>query len=97
MSGALVWRVAHRRPGGRGSEHSEVTNGFVSFVFGDSRKSPEYGRGYSRTASKKFLRLYTDYERGVKQSKKEQTVKWHTLYVRVAGEAHSRVSVKNVF
>ena len=44
-------------------------------VFGHSRKPPEYGRVFSRTVSKKFLRLYTDYERRVKQSNKEEKVK----------------------
>ena len=78
MRGALVWRVAHRRTGGgRGSEHNEITDSFASLVFGDSRKPPEYGRVFSRTASKNFLRLYTDYERGVKQSNKNQTVRRH--------------------
>ena len=76
LSGNLVWRTAHRRTGGSGDEHSEVTDNLTSLlVFGDSRKPPEYGRVFSRTASKKFLCLYTDYERGVKQSNKEQTVK----------------------
>ena len=56
-----------------------MTANFASSVFGDSRKPPEYGRVFSGTASKNFLSLYTNYERGVKQSNKEQTVKRHVL------------------
>ena len=78
-SGALVWRMAHRRTGGRRGKHSEETDNFASFVFGDSRKPPEYRRIFSRTASKKSLRLYADYEQGVKQRNKENTVKRHVL------------------
>ena len=44
MSGTLVWRIAHRRIGGRGGEHSEVTDNFASLVIGDFRKPREYGR-----------------------------------------------------
>ena len=74
--------MVHRRNGGRGGEYSEVTDDFASLVFGDSRKPPEYGRGFSRTASKDFLRfLYTDYERGVKQSNNKHTVNRHVLLV----------------
>ena len=58
LSSALVWRMTHRRTGGRGGEHREVTENFASLVLGDSRKPPEYGRVLSRTASKKFLRLH---------------------------------------
>ena len=79
VSGALVWRMAHSKNGGRGGEHSEVTDNFASLVFDDSRKAPEYGRVLSRTTSKKFSHLYTDYERGVKQSNLEQTLKRHVL------------------
>ena len=56
-----------------------MTANFASLVFGDSRKPPEYGRVFSGTAFKKLLSLYTNYERGVKQSNKEQTVKRHVL------------------
>ena len=58
--------MAYRRTGERESEHSEVTDYFALLVFGDFRKPPEYERNFSRTASKKFLRLYTNYKRGVK-------------------------------
>ena len=72
--------MAHRRTGGGGGgEHSEVTDKFASLVLGDSREPPEYEQGFSTTASKTFLRLYRDYERGVKQSNKKQTVKRHIL------------------
>ena len=81
LTGTLVWRMAHRRTGGRGGDYSEVTDNFASLVFGDSREFPEYRRVFSRTAFKKFLRLYTDYERGVKQSNKEQRVKRHVLFM----------------
>ena len=63
--------VYRRTGGGRGGEHSEVTDNFAWLVFGGSRKPPEYERVFSRTASKNFLRLYTDHERGIKQSKKK--------------------------
>ena len=70
--------MAHcRTGGGRGGEHSEVTDNFASLVFDNSRKPPEYGRFFSRTAPNNFLRLYTDYERGVKQTNKERTMKRH--------------------
>ena len=35
--------MAHRRTGGRGGEHTEVTDNFASLVFGASKKPPEYG------------------------------------------------------
>ena len=73
--------MAHRRTGGRGGEHSEVTDNFVSMIFGDPRKPPEYGGSCSGMASQTFLRLYADYERGVKQSNKKQTVKRHVLFM----------------
>ena len=66
--------MAHHRTGGKGGKSSEVIHNFASLVFGDSKKPPEYGQYFSRTACKNFLRLYTDYERGVKQSNKEQMV-----------------------
>ena len=70
LSGALVLRMAHRRTGGRGGEHSEVTDNFASLVLRNSRMPLKYGRSFSRTASKQFLRLYAEYERGIKQSNK---------------------------
>ena len=70
--------MAHRRTGGRGGEHSEVTDNFASLMFGD------------KTASKKFLRLNTDYERGVEQSNKEQTVKRHILTMPELVQKHIR-------
>ena len=71
--------MAHRKTGGRKGGYSKVTNNFASLVFGDSRKLPEYGYVFSRTVSKYTLRLYTDYEWGVKRNNKEQTVKQHVL------------------
>ena len=71
--------MAHRRTGCRGGEHSKVTDNFASLVFGGSR-----------TTSKKFLRLYTDYERGVKQSNKEKTVKRHIISMSDLPQKHIR-------
>ena len=50
---------------------------------------------FSKTVSNKFLRLYTDYEwevyeRGVKQSNTEPTVKWHVLSMSELLLKHSR-------
>ena len=72
--------MAHRRTGGRGGKYSEVADKFASLVLGGSRKPPEY-RVFSRTASKKFLRLYTGYEQGDKQKNKEQRVNWQGLSI----------------
>ena len=69
-------------------------------VFGHcpSRKPPaEYGRVFSRTASKKLIRLYTDYERGVKQSNKENTVKWHVLSMSELLQKHVRACASRMF
>ena len=60
--------MAHRRTGGWAGKRSEVVDNFAALVFGESGKPPEYGRVFSTTASKKFLRLYTDYKREVKLS-----------------------------
>ena len=97
LSDALVRRMVHRRSGGRGGEYSKMTDDFASFVFGDSRKPPGYERAFSRTASMKFLRLYTDCEQGVTQSNKEQTVKRHVLSMSELLQKHIRASVENVF
>ena len=56
-----------------------------------------YYRDFSRTASKKFLRLYTDYERGVKQSIKEQTVKRHVLSMSELLRKHIRACLSKRF
>ena len=87
----------HRTEGGRGLEHSEMTDNFASLVFGDSRESPEYGRVFARTASTKFLRLHTDYGRGFKQSNKEQTVKRHILSMSELLQKHIRVCLSITF
>ena len=42
------------------------------------------------TASKKFLRLYTDYKRGVKQSNKQQTLKRQILSISELLQEHIR-------
>ena len=97
MSDALVWRIAHRRTGDRGGEYSEGIDNFASLIFGDSRKPPECGRVFSRTASKKFLRLYTDYEWGVKQNNKEQTVKRHVLSTSELLQKHIRACLSRTF
>ena len=89
--------MAHRRTGCRGGEHSEVTDSFTSLVFGDSRKPTEYGRVFARTTSKKFLRLYTDYERGVKQSNKEQTVERHIISMSNSLQKHIRACMSRTF
>ena len=90
--------MAHRRTsGGRGGEHSKVTDNFVSLVFGDSRKPPEYEGAFSRPAFKRFLRLHTDYERGVKQSNKEQTVKRHILSMNEFLQKHIRACLSKMF
>ena len=90
--------MAHRRTGGgKGGEHGKVTDNFESLVFGGSRKPSEYGRVFSRTASKKFLRLYTDYERRVKQSNKEQTTKRHILSMSKLLQKHIPVCLSRTF
>ena len=73
-----------------------MTDNFASVVFGDTRKSPEYGRFFSRTASKKYLRLYIDYERGVKQSNKEQTLKRHVLFMSESLQKHIRACLSRM-
>ena len=93
----LVWRMVHRRTGGRGGEPSEVTDNFASLVLGDFRKPPEYGRVFSRTASKKLLRLYAEYERGVKQSNKAQAVKRHVLSMSELLQKHIRACLSTAF
>ena len=35
MNGALVWKIAHCRTGGRRGKHSMLTYTFVSLIFGD--------------------------------------------------------------
>ena len=47
--------MAYRTSSGRGGKHSEVKDNFASLVFGDSRKSTEYERVFSRTAFKQYL------------------------------------------
>ena len=90
--------MAHRRTdGGRGGAHSEVTDNFASLVFGDSRKQPEYGQAFSKTASNKFLRLYTDHEWGVKQSNMEQMVKRHILSMSELLQKHIRACLSRTF
>ena len=90
--------MAIRRTGGRGGECREVTDNFELMVFGDSRKSPEYGRVFSRTASKKCLRMYTDYEeRGVKQSNEEQTMKRRVLPMAELLQKHIRACLSRTF
>ena len=88
--------VAHRSTAGRGGEYSEVRDNFASLVFGDSRKPPEYERVFLELL-KKFLRLYTDYERGVKQSKKEHTVKRHVLSMFELLQKYIRACLSRLF
>ena len=85
--------MAHHRTGGRGGERSEVIDVFASLVFGDSRKPPNF----SRTASKKFLRFYAEYERGVKQSNKEHTVTRHVFCMSELLQKHIRVCLSRAF
>ena len=54
LGDALVWRMAHRRTGGRGGEHTEVTDNFASLVFGDFRKPPEDGRVFLEQLPRNF-------------------------------------------
>ena len=90
--------MAHRRTGsGRGGEHSEVTDNLALLVFGDSRKPPEYGQIFSRTAFNKFLRLYRDCKRGVKRSNKEQKVKQPIFPVCELLQKHIRVCLSKTF
>ena len=74
-----------------------MTDSFASLVSGDSKNPPEYRRFFSRTASKKCLRLYTDYERGVKQSKEKQTVKRHILSMSELLQKHIRTCLSRTF
>ena len=52
---------------------------------------------FSRTTSKKFLHLYTDYERGVQQSNKEQTAKRHILSMSELLQKHIRACLSRAF
>ena len=94
---ALVWRMAHRRTGVRGGKHGEMTDNLASLVSTDFRKPPKYGRVFSTTASKKFLRLYAHYERGVKQSNKEQTMKCHVLSMSELLQNHFHACLSRTF
>ena len=87
MSDALVWRMAHRRTGRRTQRDGRQ---FRVLRFEDSREPPKYGRVFSKRASKKSLRLYVDYERGVKQSNKEQTVKRYVVSMAELLQKHIR-------
>ena len=52
---AVLWRMAHRKTGGgRGGEHSEVTDNFASLVFDDSKIPPEYGRVFLELLPRNF-------------------------------------------
>ena len=83
--------MAHRRTGGdSGGEHSGLTDNIVSLVFGDYRLPTKYEGSFSRTAPKKFLRLYTDYERRVKKNKKEQIMKRHIVSTSELLQKHIR-------
>ena len=52
---------------------------------------------FSRTASKKFLGLYADYQRGVKLSNKEETVKRHILSMSVLLQKHIHACLSRTF
>ena len=73
----------HRTGGGRGGEHSEVTDNFTSLVYiGDSKKTTLVHR----------LR-----EKSKTEQKGSDGETACSLYVRVASEIHFLVSIKNVF
>ena len=93
---ALVWRMAHRRTGGRGDRYSEVTDNFTLLVFGDSRKPPKYGRLFLELLPRNFYACTLQaWSQTQQQGTDGETA--CSLYVRVASKTHSCVSVENVF
>ena len=90
--------MAHRRTvGGRGGEHSEVRDNFALLVFGDSRKPLEYERVFLELPPRNFYPC-TQTTSGESQTEQQGTdgETAYSLHVRVAAEAHSRVSVANL-
>ena len=89
--------MPHRRTGSdRGGKHSEVTEKIASLVFGilDHLSMDEFFLELLPRNSTVVHRL-----RAGSQTQQQGT-HWETayyLYVRVAAEAHSRVSVENAF
>ena len=95
-SGSLTWRMAHRRTGGREGKFSKVTNNFASLnlVTPESLLSME----------KLYLELHPKNIFACTQSTSGESNRTATNskaasspYVRVAAEAHSCLSVENVF
>ena len=89
--------MKHRRTGGREGEHSEVTDNFTSLVFGHSR-NPLYMDDFFLTLRPKNSRLVHRLPaRSLAEQQETDGETRFSLYVRVAAQAHLRVSVRTFF
>ena len=91
--------AASRRSGGGGSgENKEGVRRFADLVLRGSLGPPQYGKGYSRDASKLMYHGYIEYRDAVTKTNRWQSVKRYVLTLSEVIPKHVRACLsRNVF